>query len=103
MTILMMTKLESWFASARAQVAYWGTNVQFLANIGHFFVPYGIIATFPRFKWYLLAGFILYGLVKEYYFDARDEVPKQTFWDNTEDFLGYLSGSIVACFVFRFR
>jgi hypothetical protein len=85
----------------RTRVAFYGTNVQFLANVGHFTVPYAVIATFPRAKWWLLAGFVAYAAVKEYYFDARDEVPKQTFWDNTEDFAGYCLGALAGCAVFN--
>ena len=82
------------------RVAFYGTNVQFLANVGHATVPYSIIATFPRYRWYILAIVAAYAAWKEYYFDARYEVPKQSFWDNTEDFIGYLAGSLLACLVF---
>ena len=85
----------------KAKIAYLGTNVQFLADVGHFTVPYALIATFPRAEWFLLVGFVIYAAIKEYWFDARYEVPHQTFWDNTEDFVGYISGALVACVVFK--
>jgi VanZ family protein len=85
----------------RNLVAYLGTNVQFLADVGHFTVPYALVATFPRAKWEILGLFVAYAAVKEYYFDARYEVPHQTFWDNTEDFIGYLLGAAVGCAVFK--
>jgi hypothetical protein len=96
----------------RAYIAYLGTNVQFLANVGHFAVPYAVIATYaffnlkyrwghPEVVWYLGGAFVIYAAIKEYYFDARYEVPHQTFWDNTRDFAGYCLGSGVACLVFK--
>lgn len=33
---------------------------------------------------------------KEFWFDARYEVPKQTFLDNATDFAGYVAGAVLA-------
>jgi len=38
----------------------------------------------------------VFGLVKEYVYDARFERPVQSFRDNTEDFAGYLGGIALA-------
>jgi hypothetical protein len=35
---------------------------------------------------------IIFATIKEYYFDATFERPKQSWKDNTQDFLGYLGG-----------
>ena len=102
----MLSTLVGIINRLKNAVAYYGTNVQFLANIGHFLVPYSIIATLYRLgleepgKWYVLGITIVWAAWKEYYFDARYEVPHQTFWDNTEDFIGYFSGAALACFTF---
>jgi hypothetical protein len=93
--------MYSWLKALRNRIAFLGTNVQFLANVGHFSIPYSLIATFPKAKWYLFAAFAVYAAIKEYYFDARYEVPHQTFWDNTEDFLGYIIGAALACVIFK--
>ena len=85
----------------KTKIAYLGTNVQFLANLGHFTVPYALVATFPKAKWFLLAGFVIYAAIKEYWFDAKYEVPHQTFANNTEDFIGYCLGAAVGCAVFK--
>lgn len=43
------------------------------------------------------SGIMVYAAVKEYWFDARYEKnPPQTFWMNTQDFIGYVAGAWLA-------
>jgi len=42
---------------------------------------------------------VLFALVKEYLYDANFEEPKQSFAENTRDFLGYLGGLALAWIV----
>jgi uncharacterized membrane protein YedE/YeeE len=44
---------------------------------------------------YATAGGVVAAALKEYWYDATYELPKQTFKDNTEDFLGYCAGMAV--------
>lgn len=101
-----MKTLETFLLWLRARIAYAGTNVQFLANVGHFTVPWFVTSILYRFgwahhgRWWVLGLTVAYAAGKEYYFDARYEVPHQTFGDNTEDFLGYVAGAALAALVF---
>lgn len=45
--------------------------------------------------WVTLGG-IVAAAIKEYGYDANFELPKQTFSDNTQDFLGYCAGIAIA-------
>jgi hypothetical protein len=40
----------------------------------------------------LSAGMVLFAAVKEFWYDANYELPKQTAFDNITDFLGYCAG-----------
>jgi len=44
----------------------------------------------------LLALLILYAAIKEFWFDATYEIPKQTLNDNVQDFVGYAVGGVLA-------
>jgi hypothetical protein len=44
----------------------------------------------------LLAALLAAAGAKEFWFDAKYEVPTQTFLDNAEDFLGYVGGIATA-------
>lgn len=74
-------------------------NVTFLAQVGHFLAGYGIVLTGAflsgRLVACLLAVFLIaYAGVKEFYFDANFELPKQTAFDNWLDFSMYVFGVI---------
>jgi hypothetical protein len=102
-----MKKIVTWLKAQAAKlsvlVASTGQNIQFVA----FFAHLGVGACITRFAikhgvktWILFAIFIVGGAIKEYYFDARDEVnPPQTFWDNTQDFIGWCCGPVVGAFL----
>lgn len=45
---------------------------------------------------YVSGGMIVFGLVKEYVYDANFEIPRQTWKNNTGDFAGYVGGVALA-------
>jgi hypothetical protein len=78
-------------------IARVGTSPSWITDNAHFWFAYAVVLT-SRQAWMVLPV-ILLALVKEFWFDAKFEVPKQTFADNMTDFLGYTLGSIVASLV----
>jgi hypothetical protein len=52
-------------------------------------------AVLPACVW-CSGALVVFGLVKEFWFDLRFEIPKQTAWDGVKDFLGYLGGLALA-------
>jgi hypothetical protein len=82
-------------ATIAAWIAKVGINPTFIAFNAHcWFAAFVVSQALARgVHWYFVvpAAVVVSG-VKEYAFDAKNEVPKQTFWDNTQDFLGYMSG-----------
>lgn len=83
-----MNKVSSFIAST-------GQNIQFVAFFAHFFTAAYIVSRFHGDSRIALFGVIVVvAAIKEYVFDARDELnPPQTFLDNTEDFLGWSLGA----------
>lgn len=88
---------SSWISKLANFVAATGQNIQFVAFLLHAFViAYFLRVWFYGHRWWFIAGVMLFGAVKEFWFDARDETnPPQTFADNLEDFLGYLTGCVI--------
>ena len=90
-------KLPAWLHGGA-----WMSNVQVLAAGCHFLLSFGplIVAAYlgasVHVMGYMSAGIVLWGLGKEFGYDARFEVPHQTFQMNLEDFLGYCAGVVVA-------
>jgi hypothetical protein len=75
----------------------------FVAEVAHFSVAYGIIFTVLT-KWPEIAlGIAIIGAglaaLKEFWYDANYEQPKQAFLDNLLDFSFYLGGILVAFLV----
>jgi hypothetical protein len=76
----------------------WMNNVTYLAAMAHIGWAYLIPLTFAFLgaTLFQLIGltslFILYAAIKEYWYDANYELPKQSFQENTQDFIGYLGG-----------
>lgn len=74
-------------------IASLGTNPDFVAFWAHAGVYFAILTFFPHL-W--LAGVLLaIAGVKEFWFDATYEVPKQTFFENVTDFIGYAFGILL--------
>lgn len=77
----------------------WMNNVNYLAAMAHIGWAALIIVLAALFSnvslvwcgWISLA-FVACAFVKEYWYDANYELPKQTFADNTTDFLAYVAG-----------
>jgi hypothetical protein len=79
----------------------------FVAEVAHFSVAYGVIFT-TSVVWGHKPAFIVSGIlaaitaVKEYWYDATQEIPKQAFADNTLDFGMYSAGIGLAWIVQHF-
>jgi hypothetical protein len=82
----------------------WMNNPTFLAQSAHFFAAYSVMMTADHF-WGKTASLITAGIfmavaaVKEFWYDANYEIPKQTNFDNILDFSGYAVGTAVALLV----
>jgi len=88
-------KLPSWL-----QGGAWMSNTQVLASGCHFLISsYPLVLAYLLFGAslhvleYMSVGIVLFGLVKEFWYDANYEVPHQTFQMNLQDFLGYCAGT----------
>ena len=77
----------------------WMNDPQFLAQIGHFLGGGSIVILvviffgYAALPWAML-GILVAAAVKEFFYDARWELPKQTFVMNLTDFAFYQLGSI---------
>jgi hypothetical protein len=91
--------LTSWIAKL-------GVNPTFIAQNAHCWFAYSVLITahllFPdlAFAWLALPALAL-AAIKEFWFDASNEVPKQTFADNATDFSGYVLGVVLSAVVGR--
>lgn len=86
-----------------AFVAALGMNLTFVAAMAHIGIAFLFVTYFPHW-WAVWLVAIGMG-VKEFYFDARNETPRQTFIDNLVDWSGYLLGDLLAAHhagLFRF-
>lgn len=78
----------------------WMNNVNFLAQAGHLLAGYAIVLT-AAFLSGTLAVIIIscllivYAALKEFWYDANFESPKQTATDNWLDFSFYIIGMII--------
>jgi hypothetical protein len=80
-------------------IARMGQNIQFVAFFAHAGVAALVVEHSPH-RWIVAGAVMVAGGIKEYWFDARDETdPPQTFWDNTEDFVGWTTGAILGAFL----
>jgi hypothetical protein len=74
----------------------WMNNPDVLAQFGHAGIPYGALLTMDKFHSHLFypigLGVIAYAAVKEFWYDANYETPKQSFKDNMTDFSFYCLG-----------
>lgn len=77
----------------------WMNNVDYLAAMAHvgwaclIILGTALIASL-NVHWMvgMSIGMVLFAGLKEYVYDANFELPKQTFADNTEDFVAYVVG-----------
>jgi hypothetical protein len=76
-----------------AFIAKLGTNPTFVAFHAHCWFAFAVVHTLgPWSVWFAVP----LAAAKEFWFDATYEVPKQTFLDNCEDFIGYSAGMVIA-------
>lgn len=83
----------------------WMTNSTYLAQIGHFLGAYSLILTVTLCCHDILTlvvttalGEVFVGL-KEFWYDMKYELPKQTFWDSLLDWTFYQLGAIIGWLV----
>jgi hypothetical protein len=86
-------KLPSWLTKDNG----WMNNPNVLAQFGHAGIPYGALLTLDHYHRNLVflilsIGIIVFAGIKEFYYDARYEVPKQSFTNNLTDFAFYCLG-----------
>jgi hypothetical protein len=83
----------------------WMNDPQYLAQFAHFFGAYSLIATTTIismvFGWGWMPMLIVLGIGiavatwKEFWYDLRKELPKQTWGNSTMDFGFYMLGGAV--------
>jgi hypothetical protein len=79
----------------------WMNNPQYLAQVGHFLGGASLIMLTVMFSWNPLCIWATFGVgvvaagVKEFWYDANYELPKQTWQDNLMDFSFYVLGGLV--------
>ena len=84
----------------------WMNNSQYLAQVGHFFGAYSLIGTVAVLSMVLGGGWapilivlalgVLVAAWKEFWYDMRQELPKQTWGDSLMDFGFYMLGASLA-------
>lgn len=91
----MWSKISTWLTTHSDFM----NEVNYLAAMGHIgwaclIVLSTALMTSCNMRWCLgiSAGMTIFAGCKEYLYDANFERPKQTFKDNTQDFVGYLGG-----------
>jgi len=75
-------------------------NVDVVAQFAHAGIAYGALLTLDRFHptwfWYGVLAIAVWATLKEFWFDATYETPKQSFMNNLTDFLFYGLGTGLA-------
>lgn len=79
----------------------WMNNSTFLAQSAHFFGAYSTVMSSYVFGGKVAAiivsgSFIAAAAIKEFFYDAKYEIPTQTTFDNVLDFSSYMVGLGVA-------
>lgn len=93
---MSLQKLKSAFTNT------WMNDVTYLSAMAHsgwgalIVVSTALFSAAFKVRLGITGGLVLYALVKEFAYDANFEVPKQSFWDNLEDFVEYLAGIALA-------
>ena len=80
----------------------WMNDPDVLAQIGHILGGYAVVFTAAAFtqEWPYWAGALMaYAALKEFWYDANYEIPKQTWQDNLLDFCMYGVGAGLGVFV----
>lgn len=74
-------------------IAKIGVNPTFIAFQAHCWFAFSVVSTCGR---YSVPVVLVSAALKEFWFDAKYEVPAQTWKDNTLDFAGYTTGALLA-------
>lgn len=77
-----------------AFVAKVGVNPYWIAFNAHFWFAAFLVLAAGGARW-AFYGVIIAAALKEFWFDAKYEVPKQTSFDNWSDFAGYALGAML--------
>lgn len=101
MTPMTLQNIKTWLAKYLTNE--WMNETSFLAPMAHIGWAALIVlsvalltSTNLKICAVVSAGLVVFAGLKEYVYDANFELPKQTFKDNTEDFVGYLGGLLLA-------
>lgn len=78
-----------------AFIAKVGVNPIWIAANAHFWFAFSILMVCHGSLW-AIGAVVIAAAVKEFWFDANNEVPKQTAFDNWTDFAGYVGGALAA-------
>ncbi len=94
-------KLPAWLLNNS-----WMNNPNVIAQFGHAGIPYGALLTLDKYNhstwfWALAAGMVVFAGVKEFWYDANYETPKQPFMNNMIDFSFYCLGVSLAVLVHK--
>ena len=89
-----MISLASIIFHVKDFVAKTGVKPEFVAFNAHWGFAFALMTFMP--SWWTFAVIVALAAVKEFWFDANYEVPKQTNFDNWTDFAGYLFGVCLA-------
>lgn len=88
-----MSRIFQWIAKV-------GMKPDVIAFNAHCWAAFAAVTVFGVESWpYVIAV----AAFKEYYLDAKYEVPAQTMEDNTQDFVGYCTGTLLACLLAIYR
>jgi VanZ family protein len=82
-------------------VAKAGTNLTFVAAMAHFWFAFSMGMLFHS-NFLIICLLLVTFAVKEFWFDATYEVPKQKFIDNLTDFIGYFVGVMFGALIVGF-
>lgn len=85
----------------------WMNSVNFLASMAHALFSYGTLLTVARLAsikvcFVAFLAILIYAAVKEFWYDANYELPKQTAADNWLDFSTYTLGGLIGLIVILF-
>lgn len=78
----------------------WMNDPRYLAQVGHFLGAYSLVFTVHHFTNTRITGYVFIAgitaaALKEFWYDANYELPKQTSFDNWLDFSMYVAGGVV--------
>ncbi len=70
-----------------------GLNTQFVAFMAHCFTAAYLVSHSHGHRWIGWTVILVWATIKEFWFDSKYE--HQPFWDNMEDWIGYMVGASI--------